>query len=370
MSLIAKILSKFDDSGIRKAKSGFDGLKVGLAAFAGSAAFSALKQVGDIMIDASKAAMADKKSTELLNSQLTKNAHATKEQIKQNNKFIDTLSNQVGIVDDELRPAQAKLARATGSVTQSQKLLRLALDASAVSGKPLNNVADALSKAFVGNKSQLIRLFPALKESKNLFADLQKQVEGAALQQADPFSKLNVALDNMKEKLGYSVLPYVEDFIDKLIAPGGAVDAVNQFFDDVGNPKTDAGKAFKNFGMIVDRSVRQIKDAFAIFGKGDSLKGFENVLNILSQISTVLKNISDFINPLVIAINLIKDAQKNGFLPGGPEAPKPKISPQKQSPQIIVNVQGADPKATVNAISQYVKQNGGLPPAWNPYGTR
>ena len=63
--------------------------------------------------------------------------------MQQNDKFIDTLSNQVGIVDDDLRPAMGQLVRATGDTAKSQKLLRLALDASAVSGKPLNTVARA-----------------------------------------------------------------------------------------------------------------------------------------------------------------------------------------------------------------------------------
>ena len=140
-----------------------------------------MKAITDGLLDAAKAASADQKSMQLLNNQLRRNANATDAQIKANDKFIDTLSNQVGIVDDELRPAMGKLVRATGDTQKSQKLLRLALDASSASGKPLGTVTDALSKAFVGNKTQLIRLFPALKESKDLFADLEKQVGGTAI---------------------------------------------------------------------------------------------------------------------------------------------------------------------------------------------
>jgi len=36
---------------------------------------------------------------------------------------------------------------------------------------------------------------------------------------------------------------------------------------------------------------------------------------------------------------------------------------------ITINVQGADPKAVVDAVSKYAKQNGGLPSSWNAYGT-
>jgi len=218
---------------------------------------------------------------QLLNNQLKRNAGATASQIKQNDKFIDTLSNQVGIVDDDLRPAMGQLVRATGSVSQSQKLLRLALDASSATGKPLNTVTRALSNAFVGNKTQLVRLFPALKTSKDLFADLEKQVGGTAEQQADPFSKFNVAMDNLKEKLGTVILPYLVDFIDTMMKPGGAIDQVGKFLDDVSNPKTEAGKTFLQIKDAIDKTITGVKDFFAMFGDGDAMKGFGNVVSSL-----------------------------------------------------------------------------------------
>ena len=144
MALIASILSKFDDSGIRKAKSSFGGLKKTIGALGIGIG---LKQLTDGLTEVAKAASADQKSMLLLNTQLKKNANATDAQIKQNDKFIDSLSQQVGIVDDDLRPAMGKLVRATGDTRKAQQLLKLALDASVVSGKPLDTVAQALSKA-------------------------------------------------------------------------------------------------------------------------------------------------------------------------------------------------------------------------------
>jgi hypothetical protein len=163
-----------------------------------------LKQIAGDLMDAAKAASMDQKSTQLLNTQLQKNAKATQAQTKQNDKFIQSLSEQVGIVDDDLRPAQARLARATGSVAKSQELLRLSLDASTVSGKPLSTVSAAMAKAFNGNTGALTKLFPELNKSKDLFGDLRREVEGSAAAQADPFAKLNVAMDNLKEKLAWS----------------------------------------------------------------------------------------------------------------------------------------------------------------------
>jgi hypothetical protein len=377
---------------------------------------------------------------QLLNNQLKKNANATDAQVKQNDKFIESLSNQVGIVDDNLRPAMGKLVRATGSVGQAQKLLKLALDASVVSGKPLDTVAQALSKAYNGNTTALTRMFPELKKSKNALADLRKEVEGAAAQQADPFQKFNVAMDNLKEKLGYVILPYLTDFIDKMMKPGGAIDQVGQFLDDVSNPKTDAGQTFLQIKDAVSQTVKGIGDFFALFGNGDAVKGFANIATALIKALPALLALKGImmlasagkaIQSLVTAVTLIRGGGAGGNTPAavtggkgslgiirsagalaigteallaGSEAlnataavrdqinysgayaalqrkgiTDPRalraISQQdlrKQFPlgassanNITINVHSADPKATVDAVSQYIKQNGGkMPSSW------
>jgi hypothetical protein len=278
MSVIIKLLSKFDNSGIRAAQKGFSGLTKTVGALGIGLG---LKQLTDGLLDAAKAASADQKSMQLLNSQLSKNTKATSAQIKNNDNFIQALSNQVGIVDDELRPAQARLARATGSVEKSQKLLKLSLDASVVSGKPLATVSQAMARAFTGNTGALTKLFPELKKSKDLFGDLEKTVGGAAEAQASPFDKLNVAMDNLKEKLGVIILPLITDFIDQMMKPGGAIDQVGKFLDDVSNPKTEAGKTFLDIKKAVGETIQGVKDFFALFGNGDAMKGFAKIATSL-----------------------------------------------------------------------------------------
>ena len=431
MSVIVKLLSKFDDSGIKKAQHGFGGLKKTLA---GIGIGLGLKQVADTLVEAAKAASADQKSMQLLNNQLKKNAGATEAQVKQNNKFIDTLSTQVGIVDDDLRPAQARLARATGSTAKSQQLLKLALDASKVSGKSLDTVATALAKAYNGNTTSLIRMFPELKKSKNALADLTKEVEGAAAQQADPFAKFNVAMDNLKEKLGNVILPYLSDFIDEMMKPGGAIDQVGKFLEDVSNPKTEAGAMFLQVKDAVAQTIGGVKEFFALFGNGDAMKGFGNIATQLVKMLPallvlkgimVLASATNTIKNLVIAMGLIqgKNALPTGgavpvagagkglfgkltglpvvgtvaavlSMSGDSRAPtaeeiaaKKHLNPktgmpynmpavgsgvfkpgmgQQQTNNVTINVQGADPKATVDALGKYVKNNGSLPPSLFP----
>jgi len=440
MSLILKMLSKFDDSGIKKAKHSFSGLKSAIGAIGIGIGVS---QVTNLLIDSAKAASADAKSTLLLNTQLEKNAKATKTQIKQADKFVEKLSLQTGILDDDLRPSFGKLARATKDTSKAQDLLKLSLDAATVSGKPLDSVASAMAKAFNGNTTSLIKLFPELKKSKDLFGDLKTEVEGAAVQQADPFMKFNNSIDILKEKLGAVVLPLIVDFVTEMTKPGGIVETVGKFFEQLSNPKTKPGKMFVDIKNAVKDAFGYVKDFFALFGNGDAMKGFGNVAGALVKMLPalialkgimMLANAGKSIANLVKAMVLIQG--KNSLPTGGsPSAvvgaggktlltkltsvpvvgtvaailttsgdtklptqaaldartTKSTVVGQNFIPNsnvdfsgkpanknvnplttynITVNATNADPKAVVNAVSQYVKTNGGVPSAWGiPKGT-
>jgi hypothetical protein len=425
MSVIIKLLSKFDDSGLKKAKSGFGGLSKTLGAVGIGIG---IKQIADTLLDAAKAASADAKSTQLLNTQLIKNAGATDTAIIANDKFIETLSLQTGIMDDDLRPAMGKLVRATGDVETAQDLLTLSLDAATVAGKPLDTVAQAMARAFTGNKTALIKLFPALKESKDLFGDLEKIVGGAAIAQADPFMLLNNSMDILKEKLGVVVLPILTDFIEEISAPGGAIEVVGQFFDDLANPKSDVGQTFTEIKDAIGEAITGVKDFFAFFGDGNAVTGFKNVATSLIQALPallalkgimMLANSAKAIGNLITAMTAIAGAGGADTLVGGkggkggkgglggvpllgtgallsagmvlslggdtmkkPPRDMSNINPKtglaydwkrpavpsfvvSQQPavtnNVTINATSADPKAVVNAFATYLKQNGSLP---------
>jgi hypothetical protein len=429
MSVIVKLLSKFDDSGIKKAQHGFGGLKKTLA---GIGIGLGLKQVADVLMDAAKAASADAKSIKIMNMQLTKNAGATKESLKQNDKFIESLSLQTGILDDDLRPSMAKFGNVTKNVRQAQKLLKVQLDIVAGSGKSSTKVANALAKAYAGNTKSLIGMFPELKNSKNALADLTKEFSGAALVNADPFMKFNNSMDILKEKLGNLVLPMIADLVTELTKPGGVVETVGKFLTDMANPKTKPGKMFKDIKDAVKDAFQQVKNFFALFGDGDAMKGFANVASQLVKMLPallalkgimMLASATNTIKNLAKAISLINKGDGGGGTPwwiGGLEAvatavglsvaglasaaastvavlatpgstkqetPEEKafrlknlkkkpmplgsgvtlngVGLPQQTNHITINVTAADPKATVDAVSKYVKQNGGLPGAWS-----
>jgi hypothetical protein len=429
MSVIVKLLSKFDDSGIKKAKGSFGGLKKTIGAIGLGIG---IQQVTDLLIDSAKAASADQKSTQLLNTQLVRNANATKTQIAGAETFIEKLSLQTGIMDDDLRPSMGKMVRVTKDVDKAQELLALSLDASATTGKPLEKVSNAISQAFAGNKTQLEKLFPTLKGSKDLFGDLEKIVGGAAIQQADPFSKLNNSMDILKEKLGAAILPLIEQFVTEITKPGGLVEQVGQFLEDLSNPKTKAGQMFVDIKNAVKDAYGYVKDFFALFGDGDAMKGFANVAStLISALPALLalkgilmlasagKSIANLAK--AIALMTGANAVGDGTILGGGKNPKgipgnklpilglgaavgvglvlmtsgdSTINPEQQAfrasldpktgypkghkfenifgqkplqplttnNNINIQVQSADPKAVVDAVSKYAKNNGGLPP--------
>ena len=278
MSVIIKLLSKFDDSGLKKAKSGFGGLTKTLGAI--GIGFG-LKQLTDGLLDAAKAAAADEKSTRLLNIQLTRNAGATAASLKENDKFIESLSLQTGIMDDDLRPAMARFGNVTGNVKEAQKLLKISLDGSAGSGKNIETVSKAVSKAYSGNTTSLKKLFPELTTSKDVLGDFAKTYSGLAAENADPFMKFNNSMDILKEKLGAVVLPILIDFIDEISKPGGAIETVGKFFDDLANPKSDAGKTFEDIKKAVGDVIESVKTFFGYFGNGDAVQGFANIATAL-----------------------------------------------------------------------------------------
>jgi hypothetical protein len=290
MSVIVKLLSKFDDSGLKKAKSGFGGLKKTIGAIGIGIG---LKALTDGLLDAAKAAAADEKSTRLLNIQLARNAGATDASLKENNKFIESLSLQTGIMDDDLRPTMARFGNITGNVKEAQKLLKISLDGSAGSGKKLDAVSKAVGKAYAGNTTSLKKLFPELSKSKDVLGDFAKTYKGLAEENADPFMKFNNSMDILKEKVGVLVLPLITGLIEEISKPGGLIESVGKFFDDVANPKTDIGQAFAAFGDTVEIAGENLKAFFGLMdpkGEGNAMSGFASSLE---WVAITLQTITD-----------------------------------------------------------------------------
>lgn len=175
------------------------------------------------LLNLAKAASADKKSFEQMAQAVRNATGATDAQIASSEAYIQTMSNQLGIMDDDLRPAFETLASGTGDLTQAQNLLGFAADIAARYHITLTEAASKLSKAQNGNFKALTKLEPALIGVTNPMEKLQQLTEGSAKAAAnnDPWARLQVIFDNFQETLGQYLLPYLEQFATWLASPGG-----------------------------------------------------------------------------------------------------------------------------------------------------
>jgi phage-related protein len=127
----------------------------------------------------------------------------------------------LGFSDDKLRPAFGRLAKATGDVTEAQKLAEQAMDIATATGKPLETVVGALEKAYGGNLTALQKLAPEYRQMiedgasfEDVMYALAQTTGGAAAEAAETtagkFARLKIGFDETKESIGAALLPAIE----------------------------------------------------------------------------------------------------------------------------------------------------------------
>lgn len=178
-----------------------------------------------------KAAAADEKAQKQLGLAL-KNVGLGRDAAS-SEAYIQKLQSEFGIVDDKLRPAYQTLAVATRSSSEAQRLLNLALDISASTGKDLGSVTGALSKAFLGNNTALSKLGVGIsktdlkaKSFQEVTDELATTFAGSATAATNTFQgsmdKLGVASANVQEIIGKGLI----DAFTLLAGDGGIGQAI------------------------------------------------------------------------------------------------------------------------------------------------
>jgi hypothetical protein len=172
---------------------------------------------------ASVAAVEEVKSMKLLETAMINTGKATAFNVSEAEQFIKSMMIQTSIADDALRPAYQKLFIATGDVTKSNRLLKIALDASAGTGKDLDAVTQAMARSLAGNDVALNRLIPSLKGVKDPMGELERTFKGAAEAAAntDPYKRMQIIFGEMQEQIGMALLPLLNQFSDWLATPEG-----------------------------------------------------------------------------------------------------------------------------------------------------
>lgn len=173
--------------------------------------------------EAGKAAIEDAKGMEILALAMKNTGAATDVTVKSAESAIKSMQLQFAVADDKLRPAYQKLFIATKDVAESNRLMEIALNASAATGKDLDVVTQAMAKALTGTDTALIKLIPSLKGSKTPIEDMAAAFAGAAEKAAnvDPYQRMQVIFGEMQEQIGYALLPTLNKFSTWLTTPEG-----------------------------------------------------------------------------------------------------------------------------------------------------
>lgn len=209
--------------------------KVGIGAVAAGAATA-----GYALWNMVEGAVADDAAQRRLAKSLKLTADATDAQVSSVEEWITAQGRALGITDEELRPALARLARSTEDVGKAQELATIAMDIAAATGKPLSAVAAAVAKAWDGNTGALARLGIKLDEGPGKWATLAESVKGSAEDQASTvegsMTRIKTAIGEAGESVGAALLPSLQELADWLSSPEGteAVENFAQVTEDFG----------------------------------------------------------------------------------------------------------------------------------------
>lgn len=250
-TIVASVLSTFDNKGLKKGKKEISAFDKNLKALGKTSAkvFGSLavvafgKSAVNAFIDSEKAAA--KLRTTVSNLGL---------EFKQPGieAYLKNLSLQFGIVDENLIPGFQRLLIVTKDVAQAQSLFNTALNVSAGTGKDLTAVSTSLSKAYLGDNAALGRLGVGLSKAqlksasflevqRTLNANFAGQAAAAVEGYAGSMAKLTVAVDESKEAIGKGLLDAIaalsnsndiNTFTTKMV---GAAEAIGRAFATVGD---------------------------------------------------------------------------------------------------------------------------------------
>ena len=302
---------------VNKLEGSFKGLAGTVGKFLGAAA------IISFLSDSAKAAAEDAQSMGELDRAMKATTGSSDAQVAATDAQIQSLSEMSGVMDDKIRPAYATLLRATGDNTKAMELQKLAMDVAAGTGKDVGQVSAALAKAYAGNGAALQKLVPGIKSGSGALAQLGKNFKGAAEKagNANPYGKLGVAMDRIKETLGKSLLPVLNifskillklmPFINKLAGILGKVlDAVMPLVETL---LTALMPAFDGVMKIIMVIVNKVLPPLIKLFNDVLMPVIQILVDIIVQyLVPYLSWLADILgNVLGVAVDIISDAFKN-----------------------------------------------------------
>ena len=257
---MAKVKSQLEAVGSTAKKEADNTHKMGAAfkAVAGAAAgLLAVHEVTKFLGEAGHAAVTNNKSFQLMAMTLKNATGASKEEADAVDKQIESLSSMSNVLASDLRPSFDILVRSTKDSTTALQLQKLALDVAAGTGKDLNTVTMAMAKAYEGSNTALNRLVPSVKNATDKMGALQKQFGGAAktAADADPYSKMKNAMEQIQVAVGNDLLPILQQFADWM---SSTVPEIQAFFQQLSDPTTAIGAQFAVLTSVIENTFNFI----------------------------------------------------------------------------------------------------------------
>jgi len=269
-TIVASVLSTFDNKGLKKGKKEISTFEKQLKSFAKvfAAAFSTAA-VLRFSKTAINAFIKDEAAAKSLAVQLQNMGFgfATTEV----ERYIASLEKSTGVLDDFLRPALQTLITATGSLTQSQRGLALALDISAATGKSVQEVSAALAKGFTGQTTALSRLGAGIDKATLKTGDMNKimillenKFKGQALARLDTYAGKMSLLQGAAARASETIGEDLVNSISVLSGPNGVQGAA----DSMENFSTNIGNAIYGFSILIAQAkefvgLNKNQDSFA-----------------------------------------------------------------------------------------------------------
>jgi hypothetical protein len=314
MAVILPIVTKFSDAGIRKAQSSFGGLGKSIKSLAGVAGLSiGIGTVVNVLKDSVTAASNLGESLNAVNVAYGKNAKnilalgqnaatsiglstsefnslavgfssftekiagdggdvvGTFKKLSERGADFASVFNLSGGVNEALEKFRSGLAGET------EPLRKYGIDMSAAAVETF-----ALSTGLIKSKKQLTENVK-IQARYGLLMEQTSKTQGDFANTSDSLANrqriVGATIEDLKAKFGNLLLPVMEKvyaFINDKVLP-----VVTKFVDDLSDPKSDVGKMFVDIKKAVEDSFTVVKDFFALFGDGDAMKGFANVVTQL-----------------------------------------------------------------------------------------
>ena len=276
--------------------------KMAGAAFAVAGA-AALAYAGVLLKQGVESAIADEAAQAKLATTLQNVTGATDAQIAAVESQILQTSLLTGLTDDQLRPSFERFVRATKDSDEALKLQKVAIDVAAGSGKSLEAVTNAMSRAAEGNTTALGKLGVGLTAAqlKTMSMDevttaLATTFGGQAAAKADTFAgKLEIlknAFNEGKETVGSFVLDAITPMINTIV--NTVIPAVSGFINSVGG-QDGLTAAFKTYIDLIKNIFQPVLEGFKF--------AFDQIKNAViankDEFAALFKFLKDFVAPLL-----------------------------------------------------------------------